>query len=212
MLQKLIASAQLAFRQPINNWQPAFKICLCQSLGFKKNKLDIDNDKETVKHRPKTVRQPKITLLGPEKDISIVTMDVASKMCFRRGLKLVKIIDIDTKTQRPVYQMMTANQFLKEDTKSYQDKNKKNLNSLKGEKTVLINCRIGQGDLESKINNFSKWLSKMYEVRITITGDTANVIADEIIKKTQEYSRMVQRREKGDSVKFQLLPLKILDT
>lgn len=213
MLRKLTASARLAFRHQITNWQPAFKICLCQSLEFKKNNLEIDNDvKETKKPRPKTVPVPKITLLGPEKDMSIVTIDVASKMCFRRGLKLVKIIDFDTKTQRPVYQMMTANQFLNKDTKPHQSKDKKNPYTLKGEKTALINCRIGQSDLESKINNFHKWLSKMYEVRITITGDTANEIADKIINLTQECSKMVQRREKGGSVKFQLLPLKTPDS
>lgn len=202
MLKKLAASTLYAFRQPASN------ICLCQSLKFKKIKLEIDNDMPTKnKYRPKTVPQPKITLLGPDKDISVVTMDVASKMCERRGLKLVKIIDIDTKTQRPVYKMMTSNQFLKED-KIHQIKDEKKLNKLKGEKTALISCRIGQGDLDSKINNFRKWLIKMHEVRITVTGDTANEIADEIIKMTQDCSRVVQRREKGDFVKFQLLPPK----
>ncbi|XP_025203748.1 translation initiation factor IF-3, mitochondrial [Melanaphis sacchari] len=202
MLKRFTASALYAIRLPIN-WQPSSNVCLCQTLEFKKNKLEIDNEVALKKIRPKTVPQPKITLLGLENDVSVVTMDVASKMCERRGLKLVKIIDIDTKTQRPVYQMMTANQFLKED-----HKNEKSHNQLKKEKTVLINCRIGQGDLESKANNIHKWLSKMHEVRITITGDTANEIADKVIKMTQDYSRVVQRREKGDTVKFQLLPLK----
>jgi len=196
-----------AIRLPIN-WQPTSNVCLCRSLEFKKNRLEIDNEGALKKIRPKTVPLPKITLLGPEKDVSVVTMDVASKMCERRGLKLVKIIDIDTKTQRPVYQLMTPNQFLKEDQKSHQKKDEKNHNQLKGEKTVLINCRIGQSDLESKVNNIRKWISKMYEVRVTITGDTANEVADEVIKMTQECSRVVQRREKGDSVKFQLLPPK----
>lgn len=208
MLNRLAASAFYTLRRPINR-QPASNICFCQSLKFKKNKLEIDNDVTAAnKYRSKTVKQPKITLLGTENDISVVTMDVASKMCERRGLKLVKIIDLDTKTQRPVYKMMTSNQFLKEDNKTNQNKNEKNLNQLKGEKTALINCRIGRGDLESKVNNFRKWLIKLHEVRVTITGDTANEIADEIIKMTQDCSRVVQRREKDDSVKFQLLPPK----
>lgn len=208
MLNRLAASAFYAFRHPVNR-QPVSNVCFCQSLKFKKNKLEIDNDvTATNKYRPKTVRQPKITLLGTEKDIFVVTIDVATKMCERRGLRLVKIIDLDTKTQRPVYKMMTSNQFLKEDTKTNQNKDEKNLNQLKGEKTALINCRIGRSDLESKVNNFRKWLIKLHEVRVTITGDTANEIADEIIKMTQDCSRVVQRREKGDSVKFQLLPPK----
>lgn len=205
MLKRFAARALYAMR-PTINWQPASAIYVCRSMEFKKNKLEFDNEVALKKIRPKTVRQPTITLLGLDKDVSVVTMDVASKMCERRGLKLVKIIDIDTKTQRPVYQMMTANQFLKEDHKSHKDE--KNHSQLKGEKTALINCRIGQSDLESKVNNVCKWLSKMHEVRVTITGDTADEVAEEIIKMTQEYSRVVQRRKKGDSVKFQLLPLK----
>ncbi|XP_022171660.1 uncharacterized protein LOC111034662 [Myzus persicae] len=207
MIKRFAASTLYAIRLPIN-WQPASNVCLCRSLEFKKSRSEIDNEGALKKIRPKTVPLPKITLLGLEKDVSVVTMDVASKMCERRGLKLVKIIDIDTKTQRPVYQMMTANQFLKEDHKSHQKKDEKNQNQLKGEKTVLINCRIGQSDLESKVNNIRKWLSKMHEVRVSVTGDTANQVADEVIKMTQEYSRIVQRREKGDTVKFQLLPPK----
>jgi len=209
MIKRLAFGALCAFKNPIN-WQVTSNICLCQNLDFKKTKLEIDvTECETTKRiRPKTVPLPKITLLGPEKDISVVTMDDATKICERRGLKLVKVIDIDTKTQRPVYKMMTANQFLKEDSKINLKKEEKVNNKLKGEKTALINSRIGQSDLESKVNNFRKWLSKMYEVRVTITGDTANEIADQIIKMTEEYSRVVQKREKGNAIKFQLLPPK----
>jgi len=205
MLKRFAASTLYAIRLPIN-WQPASNVCLCRSLEFKKNRSEIDDEGALKKIRPKTVPLPKITLLGLERDVSVVTMDVASKMCERRGLKLVKIIDIDTKTQRPVYQMMTANQFLKDDPKSHQSKDEKNHNQLKGEKTVLLNCRIGQSDLESKVNNIRKWLSKMHEVRVSVTGDTANEVADKVIQMTQECSRVVQRREKGNTVKFQLLP------
>jgi len=174
-------------------------------------KSEIDDTGPAVKKpRPKTVPQPKITLLGPDKELSVVTMDVAAKMSERRGLKLVKIIDIDTKTQRPVYQMMTAAQFLEEEGKSKSNKDGEKVHSKKSksEKTALIHCRIGEADLESKIKNFHKWLNKMHEVRVTVSGDTANEIADKIIEMTQECSKVVQRREKGDSVKFQLLPQK----
>jgi len=188
---------------------------MCLTLGFKKNQLEINDDSLTAKpYMPKTARQLKITLLGPDKDVSVVTLDVANKMCERRSMKLVKIIDVDTKTQRPVYQMMTANQFLQEESigksRSANVNDGKNVatKKTKNEKTALINCRIGRGDLESKVNNFHKWLSKSHEVRVTVTGDMANDVADEIIKMTQDYSRVVQRREKGDSVKFQLLPPK----
>jgi len=194
------------------NWQSVSNVCTCRALGFKKNQQSgIDDDSAAAKpYRPKTARQPKITLLGPDKNVSVVTLEVANKMCERRAMKLVKIIDLDTKTQRPVYRMMTANQFLREDAVGESCRDEKNVTAdkPKSEKTALISSRIGRSDLESKVNNFRKWLDKLYEVRVTVTGDTANDIANEIIKMTRDYSRVVQRREKGDSVKFQLLPPK----
>lgn len=206
MLKRFAANTLFVFRHQIN-WLPASNIHIYQSLRFKKNRLEIDEaDQRSKTSRPKTVPQPKITLLGPENDISVVTLDVASKMCDRRGMKLVKIIDIDTKTQRPVYKMLTTNQFLKEDNQNHQKKNDKKLSKLRGEKTMMINCRIGKHDLESKLNNIHKWLIKMNEVRVTVTGDRANEITDQIIEMTKEYSKVVQKREKGDSIKFQLLP------
>lgn len=209
MIKNLAANALFAFRQPVK-WQPVFNVCFCKSLRFKQNKFEIDNNGGvmTKKPRPKTVPLPKITLLGPDNDLSVVTMDVATKMSERRGLKLVKIIDIDTKTQRPVYQMMTTSQFAKGDRKSDQKKDEKNRSKLKTEKTALINCRIGEADLESKVNHFRKWLKKMHEVRVTVSGDSANEVADKIIKMSEDCSRVVQRREKGDTIKFQLLPPK----
>lgn len=208
MIKRLTASALLAVRLPITR-PLALGVCSCKALEFKKINLEIDHDGVPAKKsRPKTVPVPNITLIGPDKQLSVVTLDVATKMSDRRGLKLIKVIDVDTKTQRPVYQMMTANQFLQEDGKNNQNKNKNNSNKLKGEKTVLINCCIGRADLESKVKNVHKWLKKMHEVKVTISGDTstANEIADKIISMTQEYSRVVQRREKGGSIKFQLLP------
>lgn len=201
----------LGGHRPVN-WQPVSTVCTCRALGFKKKQSETDDSVTAKPYRPKTARQPKITLLGADKNVSVVTLEVAKKMCERRAMKLVKIVDLDTKTQRPVYQMMTANQFLREEDtigESCSD-GEKNITAskLKSEKTALINCRIGRSDLESKVNNFRKWLGKLHEVRVTVTGDTANDIADEIIKMTKDFSRVVQRREKGDSVKFQLLPPK----
>lgn len=176
------------------------------------NKSGVGADEVSAKKlRPKTVPVPKITLLGLDRELSVVTMDVAAKICERRGLKLVKIVDIDTKTRRPVYRMLTAAEFIDEDGKSKpNDENGQKDRGVKSksEKTALVNCRIGEGDLESKVKNFCKWLQKMHEVRVTVSGSTANEIADKIIESTQEYSKVVQRREKGDSVKFQLLPIK----
>lgn len=51
--------------------------------------------------KPKTA--PKITLVGPDHSVSIMNLDEAQKISKRRDLKLVKVVDLDLKTQRPVY-------------------------------------------------------------------------------------------------------------
>ncbi|XP_050440670.1 translation initiation factor IF-3-like [Adelges cooleyi] len=214
MSLKHFANAALTvLRHQVMYSQPVRNVCQCQILGFKKNDLKttsatMDNEETLKKKRPKTAPIPKITLIDPDHKLSIVTLDEAAKLCDRRGLKLVKIVDLDTKTQRPVFKMMTANQFVNEDKDKRVRKEEKKTNELKGEKTAIISSRIGQGDLDSKVKNVRKWLCKMYEVRITITGETADDIADNVIKMTEGFSRVVQRRKKGDSVKFQLLPPK----
>lgn len=46
---------------------------------------------------------PKITLISNDESVSIVSLDEANRLSKRRDLKLVKIIDLDIKTQRAVY-------------------------------------------------------------------------------------------------------------
>lgn len=50
---------------------------------------------------------PKITLVGSDQSVSIVSLDEAQKISKRRDLKLVKIVDSDMKTQRPVYKCVS---------------------------------------------------------------------------------------------------------
>lgn len=52
---------------------------------------------------PKHKTSPKVTLISPEDKIEITTLDQAKKIAERRQLKLVSIMDFDTKTNRAVY-------------------------------------------------------------------------------------------------------------
>lgn len=53
---------------------------------------------------PKFKTSPRITLLSSaDSKIEITTLDQAKKIAERRQLKLVSILDFDTKTSRPVY-------------------------------------------------------------------------------------------------------------
>jgi hypothetical protein len=52
--------------------------------------------------RKKTKPIPKITLIDQEK-MSVLTLEQARKIADKRNLKLISIIDFDTKSSRPVY-------------------------------------------------------------------------------------------------------------
>lgn len=127
--------------------------------------------------RKKTVRIPKITLITPENNnISITTLEEAQKISKRRDLKLVKIVDLDAKTSRPVYKLMSGAEFLKEDLKRRAERKANKAESLiKGEKLLTLSYRISDHDLNSRIRNIEKWLAKSYEIRVVINGEAENM-------------------------------------
>lgn len=59
--------------------------------------------KVPLSKNPKHKTSPQITLLSANDKIEITTLDQAKKIAERRQLKLVSILDFDTKTSRPVY-------------------------------------------------------------------------------------------------------------
>jgi translation initiation factor IF-3 len=118
---------------------------------------------------------PVVTLIGTDSSLAVMSLTEAEKIAKRRDLKLVRVIDIDTKTQRPVYRLMTGSQYYNEDKKQRLEKNAKKESGLKGEKLLTLSHRITPHDLSSRVNNIRKWLSKTYEVRIVINGDSENM-------------------------------------
>lgn len=52
---------------------------------------------------PKLKTSPKITLVTGKDQIEIISLEQAKKLAERRQMKLVSIVDFDTKTQRAVY-------------------------------------------------------------------------------------------------------------
>jgi translation initiation factor IF-3 len=116
-----------------------------------------------------------ITLIGTDNSLAVVSLSEAEKIAKRRDLKLVKKTDIDTKTQRPVYQLLTGSQYYIEDKTQWQEKNGKKESGLRGDKLLTLSHRITSHDLSSRLKNIRKWLSKTYEVRIVINGDSENM-------------------------------------
>lgn len=57
----------------------------------------LEEDKKAAK------KEVKVTLLSDGDKIEITNLKEAQKKALRRSLKLVKVVDLDSKTQRPVY-------------------------------------------------------------------------------------------------------------
>ncbi|VEN63158.1 unnamed protein product [Callosobruchus maculatus] len=150
--------------------------CCCQKNYFSakpSSHVVVEIDPSTGEPKKKKVPIiPKITLLHGD-DLTVTTLEEAQKISKRRDLKLVKILDLDTKTERPVYKLMTPQEYNAEDIKHREQKKKQQQSgALKGEKVVLLSHSITEHDLQTHINKILKWLSKMYEVRVVINGDT----------------------------------------
>lgn len=146
-----------------------------QSVLFSSQTV-TDNSAE-VKKKIKKPAIPRITLISNDDTITVTTLDEAQKVSKRRDLKLVKIVDLDTKSNRPVYKLMTGKEYHEEELKQREQrkKEKQNSNEVKGEKVVMINHNIASHDLFTYCNKAVNWLKKRYEVRFVISGDANNM-------------------------------------
>ncbi|KAF5285015.1 hypothetical protein FQR65_LT02327 [Abscondita terminalis] len=163
--------------------------------------------------KPKTQPEPKITLISSDDNISITTLMEAQHLSKRRDLKLVKILDIDNKTQRPVYKLMTGAEYHQEELKQRKNKANKTNSGIKGEKLLMINSQISKHDLEVSANKILKWIGKRYEVRVSISGSDVNSEKVENVYKFLEDTlkndtRFLQKRVKGNDLRFQIIPPK----
>uniref|UniRef100_A0A1Q3FGZ0 Putative translation initiation factor-3 n=1 Tax=Culex tarsalis TaxID=7177 RepID=A0A1Q3FGZ0_CULTA len=154
---------------------------------------------------------PKITLIALDQSLSIMNLDEAQRISKRRDLKLVKIIDLEMKTQRPVYKLMTSAEYLNEDLKRREEKKRTKAEAtIKGDKLLTLSARITEHDLNSKIQNVVKWLRKSYEVRIVISGDGDKAkqesVATRIEQNTKEAGKIVQKRFRDNDLRFQIIP------
>lgn len=130
------------------------------------------SDQKPVKK--KTVPIPKITLIS-DSLVSVTTMEEAQKLSKRRDMKLVKIVDLDSKTQRPVYKLMTGNEYHQEELKQREMRKKqKSNNFIKGEKLVFLKDNINEHDLDTYCKKILKWLAKSYQVNILINGSQSS--------------------------------------
>ncbi|XP_028170074.1 uncharacterized protein LOC114359771 [Ostrinia furnacalis] len=182
-------------------------------LDFRSISTRITADGKEVPKR-KTFEN-RITLIGIDNSVSITDLKNAENLSLRRELKLVKIQDEDSKTRRPVYKLMTNAEYHAEVLERRKEKQEsRQKNSTKGQKILSISSKIGEHDLMTGVKKIIKLLDKQYEVKIIISGDgdnaatTSERIYSVIEKNTVSSGKAVQKRNKGNSLRFQLLPLR----
>lgn len=193
--------------------------CSCKnsfhfSCLLNKASLEISKDKSKPESSGKPEKKKKekltyITLVESDNNVTVTTLEDATKLALRRDLKLIKIKEYETKSERPTYQLMTTSQYLAEEKKNKSKFDKKN-SFIKGTKLVSISSKINNHDINAKVKNMIKWLDKRYEVRIVISNDNgeAESVYSNIAEAVKENGKVVQKRMKGADLKFQIVPLK----
>lgn len=204
------------------------KLCLnlvkqsLQSNVFRSNQMGLmsrvsfcsstENKQVPLSKNPKHKTSPQVTLITGDK-LEVVTLDQAKKIAERRQLKLVSVVDFDTKSRRAVYKLMTGSEYLSEDLKNREQKKQARQEAhIKGEKLLSISTKIAQHDLEAKLSKCVKWIEKLHEIRVVITGDPNDSKKnDEIFKTIEEKmqtceGRVLQKRTKEGTTRFSILP------
>lgn len=122
---------------------------------------------------PKVYQKPtsiEVTLIYNEK-VTKTTLEKAEKLAKSKSLKLVKIVDYDVKSQKPMYKLMTNLAYLDEEVKNKAKKAKQKLSEFKEEKLITMSTKSGQHDIESKTRNICKLLKRKHLVRLVIAQE-----------------------------------------
>lgn len=168
---------------------------------------------EDQKKKKKTPAELRVTLITDGNKMSVITLEQAKKMALSRSLKLVNVVDFDTKSSRPIYKLMTTHEYHAEELKRRDEKKEaRNTPQIKAEKLLTINSKISPHDLDSKIVKIRKWIEKMHEVRVVVTGDSGDMkkaeeISSNIEKAGKEVNaRLLQKRTKDNIIRFTVMP------
>ncbi|XP_076681803.1 uncharacterized protein LOC143375962 [Andrena cerasifolii] len=123
---------------------------------------------EEQKKKKKTPRIPRITLIHPDESVTIVLLDEAQKLAKRRNLQLEKMPYIDTKSDRDVYKLYSNADAISENIEKHSEETSKNC-TVKSTKLFPIQSRISDHDLDVKITNVNKLLTKRHRIKLLIS-------------------------------------------
>lgn len=190
------------------------KSCSSRQLPSLQHAINFSSNissNEALKKKRKTI-ELKITLITEGDKMNVVTMEQAKKLADKRQLKLVNIVDFDSKSSRPIYKLMTTHEYHAEDMKRREEKKiARNTPQIKSEKLLTVNSKITEHDLESKKAKVKKWIEKHHEVRVVISSEgdmkKAEDICTSIEKAGKEVEgRLLQKRVKDGTIRFSIMP------
>jgi translation initiation factor IF-3 len=108
---------------------------------------------------------------------------------------------------------MNGAEYHIEDLKRREEKKEaKKVQTVKGEKLLSLSSKITEHDLNAKLAMTLKWLHKLYEVRVVISNDgsesqKAEHIAATLEQNTIDVGKILQKRVKDGTVRFQIMPI-----
>lgn len=160
----------------------------CRAFSGRPEEVGSDGAK---KPRPKTVPQPRITLVSPDNSITVTVLEEAQRLAKRRNLTLVKVSDVEGKTQRAVYKLVNSTGILVDETEEDTGSKSADRTAQKSDKTpklFYVSAKITEHDLQTKTKNVMKLLTKGYRVKVAITLDGANGVSSVILSSVSSYT------------------------
>lgn len=108
---------------------------------------------------------------------------------------------------------MTGSEFHAEEIKKREEKKEaRKEQHIKPEKLLTLSNKISEHDLNSKIVKCVKWIEKLHEVRVVISGNESDLEKTEKIAAVIEEQmkpcegRILQKRTKEGVIKFAIMP------
>lgn len=180
-------------------------------LASDTNSKETETDSTLIKPKKKKKVGLRITLISVDSTMSVITLQEAEKISKRRNLKLVKVSDANSQSERPTYKFLAGDEYLEEEKRRRSERSKNRQDLTKNEKLVSIKSKISDNDLSYRINNINKLLKKKHEVVIVITKlnneAASKKIFDTIKSNTKDYAREHDKIINNNVIKFTLEPL-----
>ena len=178
-----------------------------QAISFSANCRTNLQAEEEQKKKKKTPRIPRITLIHPDESVTIVLLEEAQRLAKRRNLHLTKMPYIETKSDREVYKLYSNADAISETVEKHSGETSTNDKQVKSTKLFPIQSRISDHDLDVKINNVNKLLTKRHRIKLLIsfTLEEKERLLQHVKRKVQGV--LSEERMKQNSVILIYLPL-----